>query len=481
MKKRSKVLSILLATAMAGSMLAGCGGSSSGSGSNTSSESSESSESGSDTGALKDDSALAEGNDNELAYTGELSLMHYSTSEESQGNGGSDGFRASIQSWLNGHPDITLNQSVLSNDDYKTQIATQAAADDLPDIFLLQGMNTKAWAEQGLILDLTDTIKESPYYDSYNQAFFTPFTTDGKTYGFPVLTTGTCSVVMYDKQAWADAGYDEFPDNWEDIQKADEYFKDNGYSETIAFGNGGQWQINSCFLSVIGDRFTGGDWFQSLVDKSGAAFTDQEFVDALTFTQDIFQSGIFNEDFNAIGNEDAREYYISGDAPAYICGNWDVSYIQATLAEEDTELYDNTGFAVLPQPEGATGSTGTQDIGLGYAVAINAKLADDPDKLAAAIDFAEYVTGPAFATYVGENYALQGLTQVDVDLSNFDQFTQDFYNYSYVDTDTCEIYDSYINSAVWEVLNTQTQSMLNGDTTPEDVAEATQEAYESNY
>ena len=52
-------------------------------------------------------------------------------------------------------------------------------------------------------------------------------------------------------------------------------------------------------------------------------------------------------------------------------------------------------------------------------------------------------------------YALQGLTQVDVDLSNFDQFTQDFYNYSYVDTDTCEIYDSYINSAVWEVLNTQ--------------------------
>lgn len=406
MKKRSKVLSILLATAMAGSMLAGCGGSSSDGGSDSSAESSESGESS--TGALKDDAALAEGNDNELAYTGEISLMHYSTSEESQGNGGSDGFRASIKSWLNGHPDITINERVLSNDDYKTQIATQAAADDLPDVFLLQGMNTKAWAEQGLILDLTDTIKESPYYDSYNQAFFTPFTTDGKTYGFPVLTTGTCSVVMYDKQAWADAGYDEFPDNWEDIQKAD-------------------------------------------------------------------------EDFNAIGNEDAREYYISGDAPAYICGNWDVSYIQATLAEEDTDLYDNTGFAVLPQPEGATGSTGTQDIGLGYAVAINAKLADDPDKLAAAIDFAEYVTGPAFATYVGENYALQGLTQVDVDLSNFDQFTQDFYNYSYVDTDTCEIYDSYINSAVWEVLNTQTQSMLNGDTTPEDVAKATQEAYEENY
>lgn len=480
MKKRSKVISILLATAMAGSMLAGCGGGNdSKSEGNDSKQTSEKKEEGKE--AEKDASALTEGSDNELAYKGELSLMHYSTSEESEGNGGSDGFRSVIAEWEKGHSDITINQSVLSNDDYKTQIATQAAADDLPDVFLLQGMNTKAWAEQGLVLDMTDIIKESPYYDSYNTDFFTPFTTEGKTYGLPVLTTGTCTVVVYDKQAWKDAGFDAFPDNWEDVKKADEYFKENGYSESIAFGNGGKWQINSCFLSVIGDRYTGGDWFQSIVDKGGASFTDKEFVDALAFTQDIFASGIFNEDFNAIGNEDAREYYISGDAPAYICGNWDVSYIQATLKEEDPELYENTGFAVLPQPEGAEGATNSQNIGLGYAVAINSKLADDPDKLAAAIDFAEYVTGPSFAKYVGENYALQGLTQVDVDLSGFDQFTQDFYNYSYTDTETCEIYDSYVNSAVWEVLNTEVQSMLNGDTTPEDVAKKTQDAYAKNY
>ena len=52
-----------------------------------------------------------------------------------------------------------LNQNVLANAEYKTQIATLAAAGDLPDVFLLQGMNTKEWAKQGLIMDLTDTIK----------------------------------------------------------------------------------------------------------------------------------------------------------------------------------------------------------------------------------------------------------------------------------------------------------------------------------
>lgn len=156
MRNRSKIISILLATAMAGSMLAGCGG---GNNEENNSGSSESSSEQASESKEKDTSVLAEGSDNELTYKGELSLMHYSTSEESEGNGGSDGFRSVIAQWEKGHSDITLNQSVLSNDDYKTQIATQAAADDLPDIFLLQGMNTKTWAEQGLILDMTDIIK----------------------------------------------------------------------------------------------------------------------------------------------------------------------------------------------------------------------------------------------------------------------------------------------------------------------------------
>ena len=139
----------------------------------------------------------------ELAYTGDLNLMHYSTSEESEGNGGSDGFRTVIAAWKEAHPDINLVENVLANDEYKTQIATLAAADDLPDIYLLQGMNTKAWAEQGLAMDLTDYIKASPYYDQYAESYFTPFKVGDQLYGYPVLTGGTCTVVIYDKQMWA--------------------------------------------------------------------------------------------------------------------------------------------------------------------------------------------------------------------------------------------------------------------------------------
>jgi multiple sugar transport system substrate-binding protein/raffinose/stachyose/melibiose transport system substrate-binding protein len=476
MKKSKIILSLMLSIVMAISLLAGCGGN------ETTTTTAASADTTTTTAAPDDTDETTTGDESGDGYAGDLTLMHFSTSEESEGNGGSDGFRTVIAQWEEANPDITLKQTVLANDEYKTQVATLASAGDLPDVFLLQGMNTKSWAEQGLIMDMTDIIKDSPHYADYNQAYFTPFTDGDKLYGLPALTGGTCTVIVYDKAAWAEAGFEEFPKTWDEVKQANEYFTANGYKESIAFGNSGKWQMNSCFLSTLGDRFTGPEWFQSIIDKSGAAFTDEPFVEALDYTGMLFQSGIFNDDFNAINNEDAREYYISGETPAFIGGNWDVSYIGATLLETDPELYENTGFAVLPQPEGATGSENSQNIGLGYAVAINSKLAEDEAKLAAAIDLAYYVTGPEFASYVAENYALGGLTQVsNVDLSAFDQFTQDFYNYSYVDTNACEIYDSYVSPAVWDVLNTELQNLTNGDTDGATVAQLTQEAYEANY
>lgn len=419
---------------------------------------------------------------NDLAYKGNLDIMHFSTSEESQANGGSDGFRTTLAAWEDAHPDISVEENVLANAEYKTQVATLAAAGDLPDVFLLQGMNTKQWAAQGQVMDLTDIIKSSPYYKDYKQDYFTPFKDGDKIYGFPVLTGGTCTVVIYDKAMWKEAGFDSFPETWDDVEKASDYFNGKGVT-TIAFGNGGQWQANSDFLSTLGDRYTGKEWFQSLIDGSGAKFTDEKFIAALTEMKHLFtETKIFNEDFNSVTNEDAREYYISGDAAAFIGGNWDESYIATTLLDSDKDKYDNIGFAVLPQPADATEDPKSQNIGLGYAVAINPKVADDKDKLAACIDLAQELTGPAFASYVASKYALGGLTQVaDVDLSAFDQVTQDFYNYSYVDTTPCEIYDSYINSAVWGVCNQELQSMLNGEMEPQQVAEDVQKAYEENY
>ncbi|MDE5679604.1 MAG: ABC transporter substrate-binding protein [Lachnospiraceae bacterium] len=475
---KKKVLSIFLTVAMAATLLTACGDKEANNGGNesTPAPTTDSTPAPDNNGGGEENNGGGE-ESNGLAYAGTLELMHFSTSEESQGNGGSDGFRTMIANWKTANPGITLEENVLANDDYKTQIATLAAANDLPDVFLLQGMNTIAWADQGLILDMTDYIAASPYASDYNNSYFAPFTTpDGKIYALPALTGGTCTVIMYDKTVWGD----EFPSTWEEVEaKAADIIAEG--KTPIAFGNSGQWQANSCFISTLADRYTGPDWYMSMIAKGGAKFTDPEFVAALAETQRLFnQTEIFNKDFNAVSNEDAREYYIDGSATAFIGGNWDVSYVQASL--EGTDLYNNTGFAVLPQSADATHQRGSQNIGLGYGVAINPAVANDPDKLAAALDLAYYLTGPDFSGFVAENYALGGLTAApDVDWSKFDQWTIDFYNWSYVDTETCEIYDSYLDGAIWSVLNADLQAMMNGSMSPEDVAANAQAAYEANY
>ena len=476
---KKKLLSVLLASAMVIS-LAACGGDDNKNDTPSSNDNQQVDGNGSanndgDTDTPDSDAPQAGGE--ELAYTGEITFMHYSTSEESEGNGGSDAFRRAIANWDSAHPDITLNQEVLANDDFKTQIATYANADSLPDVFMLQGMNAASWASQGMILDLTDAITGSPYASNYNYERMTPFTVDGKYYAFPALTGMTCTVVIYDAQMWADAGYDSFPTTWAEVEAAVDYFESQNI-DTIAFGNGGQWQMNSDFISCLGYQYTGTEWFDHIMAGDGqAAFTDDVFVAALTETQRLFHdTQIFNADFNAVTNEDAREYFIAGDAAAFIGGNWDFSYIKASV---DADKYANLKVAVLPQVSNGSYVSNYQNIGMGYGVAINAKVANDPDKLAACIDLAREITGPDFAIYVGETYAEQGFYKADFDMSTFDQVTVDFYNFNYVDNVATEIYDSYVDGSVWGTLNADMQAMCNGEMDPATVAANAQASYEA--
>lgn len=489
---KRKALGVVLSIAMAATLAVGCGGNggSTDTASTASNDTAATDTAATDTAAAdtsseaapaEDTAAEAPAADSADGYTGEINFMHFSTSEEVAGkNGGADGFRTCIAQWEEANPNITLKQDILSNDDYKTQIATKAAANDLPDIFMLQGMNTISWANQGLILDLSEYITGSPYASAYNMDYLVPFTAGGKYYAFPALTGGTCCVVIYDSALWAEAGYDTFPTTWAEVEAAKAKFDDMGI-DTIAFGNGGQWQMNSCFLSCLAYQYTGTDWYADIIAGGGnSKFTDQAFVDALTETQRLFnETGIFNSNFNSVTNEDAREYFIAGDAAAFIGGNWDWSYVYDNLSTNDPDKFANMKVAVLPKVDSPAYAENFQNIGLGYGLAINAKVAEDPAKLAACIDLAQYLTGPAFATYVGSNYALGGFCSADVDLSAFDQQTQDFYNFSYVDNKGCEIYDSYVDGSVWSVLNTEMQEMASGSKDPATVAADTQAAYEA--
>jgi multiple sugar transport system substrate-binding protein/raffinose/stachyose/melibiose transport system substrate-binding protein len=395
-----------------------------------------------------------------------LTFHHFSTEQEVRdGNAGATAFRYAIAEWEKAHPNVALEQTVLDNDSWKVRAAALAAANDLPDVALVQGMWTQEWVANKLIIPLDDVVRGKGYTD----ALFAPFRVDGKIYGIPILATGSCTVIAYDSKLWADAGFANFPTTWAEIERANTYFRSKGLN-TFAFGNGGQWQINSTFLSTVGDRFTGQDWFFNIVNKKGgASFEDKAFVDALRFTQTAFRTpNMFNEDFNAVNNEVARDYFVNGRSAAYIGGNWDVTYIGQYAAPD---LKNRIKFAVIPQPTGATASTKNHAAGNGMALVINPKLSGE--KLELAKDLILYITGPVFANYLASNYAQTGAYAVSgVDLSKFDNFTKEFYNFN--TNPVSPIYDSFMTGEITSVLNIGLQEMLNGRKTPEHVARETQ-------
>ena len=414
-----------------------------------------------------------------LAYEGPLSMMHFAAPETAEDDGGAESFRVTLAAWKVAHPGITVEETVLSAEDCGALLRDCGGADSLPDVFLIHAGDAAAWAAEGLAMDLTDILQASPYRESYRSACFLPFTAGDGMYGFPALAGGTCTVVIYDRELWAEAGFGSFPAGWDEVGRAAEYFSGKGI-DTIAFG-GGEERSVSGLISTLASRYTGAEWFTGLASGSGAALTDTAFVRALTTAQQLFTgTGIFNEDFAVITGEDACEYFLAGDAAAMIGSTRDAASVRQALADDGDERLGRIGFAVLPQPADAVGMADSQSGSLSWAVALRPGLAEDPDKLNAAVDLAQELTGPAFSGYAAEHFALAGLTDPgEADLSRADAAAAAFYRWFCEDSTLCGSLDTCLPPEAWDALYAGVVSVLCGEMQPAQAAEEAQAALEA--
>ena len=366
------------------------------------------------------------------------------------------------------HPEIAVEETSMNQADYIVKIQAQATANDLPDVFWMKGSWTTMFVENEAVMPLNDFIETLPFKDSYRSGIFKAAQRDGNIYGLPVQYTVT-SIVYYNADLWKQAGYDSFPTTWDEIFEANEKFKEMGII-TIALGNKDNWPYESCVLSALGDRFTGTDWTNSIIDQDGVAkFTDQPFVDSLALTQKLAEEGVFNTDFNTIDNEQAQAYFAEGKAATSLEGIWALNRYVTMSAPE---VKENIKVAVLPAVEGGAGNPNTTSGGCGWYISVNSHL--EGERLEAALEFISTVYGEGWSKYMAERYGQNGPIAVEgADLSAFDPLIQEcvgmLNSISYT-----PIYDIQMEGAVIEVLNTGIQELMNGDLTPEQLAENVQ-------
>lgn len=396
----------------------------------------------------------------------ELTVSHYILEEERETSGISDSFLTMVERWEESHPDVKVDQQVMAQVDYTTKIQAQAAVNEMPDVFMMKGSWTNNFVENGIVAPMNEYLDAYEHKDDYREGVFDAATVDEKIYGIPNQLSLT-SIVYYNEALWKSIGYDTFPDNWDDIYAAAEKFNEQGIS-AIALGNSEKWPAESCILSTLGDRYTGSDWTNSIIENDGKAkFTDPEFVKALENMQNLATKGVLNPDFNTITEPQGAEYYCQGRAAATVSGHWNVFAIPRF---GDEEILKNTKVAVLPAADGgkATSISG----GCGWYFAVNSSL--EGEELEAAMDFVLNTTGYEMDKYGAENWGSVGaaLTE-DVDMSQFPQLTQDFVALMDELTFT-PVYDLQMDGAVIEVMNTGIQDLLNGTVTPEELAEQIQ-------
>jgi len=387
------------------------------------------------------------------------------------GEGVSKAMNPLVEQYLADHPNVVLDQESVSNSDLATKVQTLAAGDELPDIFMIKGQMAETFVENGKMYALNDLLDADPAWrDNFKEGVFSNFVINEKIYAVPFQVTNTC--VFYNTELLAAAGITEFPADWEAFCEMMPKLKESGVIPVV-LGNKDKWNAESVIMSTLGNRVTGDAWYQSIRDRSGAKFTDPEFVASLQALSDLAAAGAFNDDVNSIDGAQQRQLYMNGKAAITIDGSWAIANFDENCPDDIKSV---TQIAALPMVAGGSGDPAAITGGAGWAIAINANISEE--KLAVAIDLVKAMTGPEYGTAAikeGTLTAVKPGEEVEISkvvAARFDAFAKD--------RPFIPVYDHQLSSGVIDVMQSGLQELLIGRVTAEELAERIQAGYENN-
>ena len=289
-------------------------------------------------------------------------------------------FQQRKEEWLQAHPDVSIQETVLRASDYDTEISYYASQNALPDVFLLNPNSTELWSSYDLLADTTDYIGIERLSDSD----IAPFLVDGRAYTFPMLTRALL-LIAYDREIWTQIGADEFPTTWEALAEANLVLKELGYTSAMAFPTLSGANISNYLLTRIFAENCGEDWLtEVLADTPSPVFINDSVYTAIHELENILESGILT------GSADPIQSYLSGQCPAVI---FNADQLPRLMENEETE--SRTEFALLPTSvESAYHSNYENSYceGIGYALAVSSQVEEDSEKLRLCMDLCEFIS-----------------------------------------------------------------------------------------
>jgi raffinose/stachyose/melibiose transport system substrate-binding protein len=382
------------------------------------------------------------------------------------------------------HPNIRIERQDEFDESFHNAKAAQHAAGTLADVmYLWPGGRSADLHNRETLLDLGPLIARDGLDCNLIPAVLDP---SGQAGGFmamiPQGITATNSMIV-NTQILSSLGLQPATTMTELVRQAP-ILRAAGY-DTIVMPNQATWVMQSTLFGLVAGRFMGADWGDRIL-AGQTNFLDPQFVAALAFIQELYDTGVIPRESLAIDYGAGPGYFAMRQGAYYIDGDWrigafitDASTGQALISPADQNDFRVTVFPEI-DGRGAVIPGRTNSVVLGVGWGINANLANDPERLEAAWTLVQWLIGREVQTFrlrtgglpnpswIGIDYAALPLEPLQVALASlggeFDIATP--------------VIDNIFDGIVYGTLNDGLAAIGLGTMTPADVAAITQAQFE---
>ena len=308
--------------------------------------------------------------------------------------------------YMAANPGVNIEITILENEAFKSRLVTVMQSGEPPDLFQSWGGGVLwEFANAGLVRNIAPEL-EGDWKDSFSaQAALELYGLDGEYYGVP-WTWGAVGF-FYNKALFAEAGIEAPPATWEEFLGVVQQLKDAGITP-ISLGEGDRWPGHFWWV-YLAIRLGGEDAFLAAYNRDGA-FSDETFIQAGDYLQQLIDLEPFPEGYLGLGYNDQAALIGNGEAAMELMGQW-APGAHAGNSESGEGLGEDLGFFPFPViPEGAGNPTDVLGGGDGFAVGVNAS--DE------AVDFLRYLTSADVQARAAEVWVIPTVAEAESALAD---------------------------------------------------------------
>jgi len=361
------------------------------------------------------------------------------------------------------HPNVSIEITVLENENFKAKLTTVMQSGEVPDIFQSWGGGTmNDQAEAGLLKDITAYLDKDGWRETFSEGALGVYSYEGKNYGVP-RDMGMVGF-WYNKDLFAQAGINNPPATWTELLDDIKKLKAAGITP-IAVGEGDKWP-GAFYWEYLAVRVGGEDAFVAAASRK-SSFSGPAFVEAGEKLLELVGADPFQLGFLGATWADEATLMGNGEAAMDLMGQWAPGSFRENSIDSQG-LGDKTGWFKFPMVEGGAGDPDDAlGGGNGFVVGKNA-----PEEAVDFLKFISSVKSQIAQAEVGLSVpvvkgAETGLTDPTLKLVQ-----QGAANAKYFQL----YYDQYLPPATGSVVNDAVQGIFAGTLTPEKAAQMIEES-----